>query len=62
MEAQVKRYTNLTDMMAAVGRDAALPARMVEELIERVTVNGPRDVSVQFKFESEFEGVLADEL
>lgn len=62
LEAQVKRYTNLTDMMAAVGRDAALSARMVEELIERVTVNGPRDVSVQFKFESEFEGVLADEL
>lgn len=50
--------------MAAVGEDAVLSARLVEQLIERVTVNGPNDISVQFRFESGFEdvlGVLNDE-
>ena len=58
LESQVERYANLADLMAAMGEDAVLSARLVEQLIERVTVNGPNDISVQFRFESGFEDVL----
>lgn len=64
LESLVERYADLADLMAAVGEDAVLSARLVEQLIERVTVNGPNDISVQFRFESGFEdvlGVLNDE-
>lgn len=44
--------------MPAVGEDAVLSARLVEQLIERVTVNGPNDISIQFCFESGFESVM----
>ena len=57
-ERQVARYTSMADKLAAVDKDTALSALLVEQLIERVTVNGPDDVSVKFSFEGGFERVM----
>ena len=64
LERQVARYTSMADKLAAVDKDTALSALLVNQLIGRVTVNGPEDVSIDFAFESGFERVrevLGDE-
>ena len=58
LESQMERYTSLADKLAAVGEDTVLSALLVDQLIERVTVNGPNDVSIQFRFESGFEQLM----
>lgn len=58
LERQMERCTSMADKLAAVDKDTALSALLVEQLIERVTVNGPDDVSVKFSFEGGFERVL----
>jgi len=64
LERQMEHYTSMADKLAAVDKDATLTALLVNQLIKRVTVNGPDDVSIQFAFEGGFERVmevLADE-
>jgi len=64
LERQMERCTSMADKLAAVGKDTALSALLVDQLIERVTVNGPNDVSIDFTFESDFarvREVLPDE-
>ena len=64
LERQMAQYTSMADKLAAVDQDTALSSLLVDQLIERITVNGPEDVSIQFAFESEFGRVmevLADE-
>ena len=58
LEQQMERYATLADRLAAVNGDTKLSALLVDQLIERVTVNGPDDISVQFTFESGFERVM----
>lgn len=58
LERQVQRYTSMADKLAAVDKDTALSSLLVDQLIERVTVNGPDDVSIDFAFESDFERVM----
>ena len=61
--AQVAEYISMADRLAGIGKDSKLSALLVEQLIERVTVNGPEDIAVRFRFESGFEHVsevLAD--
>ena len=58
LERQVQRYTSMADKLAAVGKDTALSSLLVDQLIQRVTVNGPDDVSIDFAFESGFERVM----
>ena len=58
LEQQVARYTSMADKLAAVDKDTALSALLVDQLIGRVTVNGPDDVSIDFAFESSFERVM----
>ena len=56
-------YVSLADQLAAVGEDTALSALLVDQLIERITVNSTDDVSIKFRFENGFEQlmeVLAD--
>lgn len=57
LEQQMERYATLADRLAAINEDTALSALLVDQLIERITVNGPNDISVQFTFESGFERV-----
>ena len=64
LESQMECYISLADQLAAVGEDTALSALLVDQLIERITVNSPDDISIQFRFENGFEqlmGVLANE-
>ena len=58
LERQVQRYTSMADKLAAVDKDTALSSLLVDQLIERVTVNGQDDVSIDFAFESGFERVM----
>jgi len=58
LEQQMEDYTSMADKLASVDKDTALSALLVEQLIRRVTVNGPDDVSIDFAFESGFERVM----
>ena len=58
LERQVARYTSMADKLAAVDKNTALSALLVNQLIGKVTVNGPEDVSIDFAFESGFERVM----
>ena len=53
LERQVARYTSMADKLAAVDKDTTLSALLVNQLIGRVTVNGPDDVSIDFAFEGD---------
>ncbi len=54
LEALVKDCASLADKLAAAEKDKALTARLVEQVIERITVSGPGDVAIQFRFEDSF--------
>ena len=58
LERQMERYTSMADKLAAVDKDTALTSLLVNQLIERVTVNSPDDVSIDFAFESGFARVM----
>ena len=58
LERQMECCTSMADKLAAVDKDPALSALLVNQLIERVTVNGPDDVSIDFSFEGGFERVM----
>ena len=58
LESQMERYCCLADRLAAVEHDTALSSLLVNQLIERVTANGPSDVSIKFRFESGFEQLM----
>ena len=58
LERQMEHYTSMADRLAAVDKDTALSSLLVNQLIERVTVNSPDDVSIDFAFESGFERVM----
>lgn len=64
LEKQVNSYSSLAEKLAKIDGDTALTARLVDQLIERITVNGPEDISIRFRFDSGFERiaeVLANE-
>ena len=50
-------YISIADRLDGISKDSKLSALLVEQLIERITVNGPEDIAVQFRFESGFERV-----
>ena len=58
LERQVERYTSMADKLAAAGKDTTLSTLLVNQLIERVTVNSANDVSIKFSFEGGFERVM----
>lgn len=58
LERQMEHYTSMADKLAAVDKDTALSSLLVDQLIKRVTVNGPDDVSIEFAFESDFGRVM----
>ena len=58
LERQMERYASMADKLAAVDKVTALSALLVNQLIERVTVNGPDDVSINFSFDGGFERVM----
>lgn len=58
LENQMGCYNSLADRLAAVDNDTSLSSLLVDQLIERVTVNSPTDVTVKFRFESGFEQLM----
>ena len=58
LERQVEQYASLADKLASVGEDTALSALLVEQTIERITVNSSDDISIDFTFDSGFERVM----
>ena len=54
----MEHYTSMADKLAAVDKDTALSSLLVNQLIERVTVNSPDDVSIDFAFENGFDRVM----
>ena len=57
LEQQMEHYTSMADKLASVDKDTARSALLVNQLIQRVTVNGPDDISIDFAFESGFERI-----
>ena len=57
LKRQMERFTSMADKLAAADGDTALSALLVDQLIERVTVNGPNDVSIDFAFENSFDRI-----
>lgn len=57
LDKQVNGYSSLAEKLAKIDGDTALTARLVDQLIERITVNGPEDISIRFRFDSGFERV-----
>lgn len=57
LERQLAEYTSMAERLAAAATDSRFTAQLVDKLIQRVTVNGPEDVSVDFTFDSGFERV-----
>lgn len=55
---EMEHYTSMADKLAAASRDTTLSALLVNQLIERVTVNGPDDISIKFSFDGGFERVM----
>jgi len=58
LKRRVTQYFTLAERLAAVDGDTVLTAALVDQVIERVTVNGPEDISVQFRFVDEFEELM----
>lgn len=58
LESQVKEYANLADMLSKVDASTELTAQLIDALIERITVNGPEDISIDFRFESGFDELM----
>jgi len=64
LERQMVQYISLADRLASLDQDTELSAALVNQVIERITVNASNDVSIRFHFESGFERlaeVLSDD-
>lgn len=57
LEKQVNSYSSLAEKLAKIDGDTALTARLVDQLIERITVNSPEEISIRFRFDSGFERI-----
>ncbi len=58
LEVQWTSYFSLAERLASVDQDTALTALLVEQTIERVTVNSAEDVSIRFRFSDTFEALM----
>jgi len=64
LEAQMAKYASLADRLSKVTENTELTAALVDQVIERITVNSSDDISIEFQFEHGFDllkEVLSDE-
>lgn len=54
LESEMKQYVSLADRLSEVDENTTLSALLVDQLIERVTVNGSDDITIEFRFENGF--------
>lgn len=57
LERQMERCASIADKLESLDKDVALSTQLVNMLIERITVNSPDDISVQFTFEDDFDRI-----
>ncbi|NBK80093.1 recombinase TnpX [bacterium D16-76] len=58
LERQAKEYTSLAALLAKIDGNTELTAQLVDALIDRITVNGPEDIVLDFRFESGFDELM----
>ena len=58
LDNQASQYISLADRLKELERNPVLTAQLVEETIERVTVNSSTDIRIDFKFRSSFDRLL----
>ncbi|MDE6995947.1 MAG: recombinase family protein [Lachnospiraceae bacterium] len=57
LERQVERCASIADKLENLDKNVVLSAQLINMLIERITVNSPNDISVQFTFEDDFDRI-----
>jgi len=50
----MKKYVSLADRLSEVDENTELSALLVDQLIERITVNSPDEIVIQFRFANDF--------
>ena len=55
LEEQLERYVSLAEKLEALTPDSVVTAQLVDRLIDRVTVSGTTEISIDFTFQSGFE-------
>ena len=58
LEKQAHEYTSLAEQLAKINGNTELTARLVDALIDRITVNSPEDIVIDFRFESGFDELM----
>ena len=58
LERKRSEYATLASKLAAVGKDTALTASLVQSTIEHIVINSPTDISVKFSFCDAFEDIM----
>lgn len=58
LERQSKEYFTLAERLDAAGKNAVLTASLVDQTIERITVDSPCDVTIRFRFADTFAKLL----
>lgn len=58
LEKQAREYTSLAEQLAKVDSSTELTAQLVDSLIDRITVNSPEDIVIDFRFESGFDELM----
>ena len=56
-EHQINDYFKISDQLKKISADSSLTKALVEQLIERITVNDKNDISICFKFETDIENM-----
>ncbi len=49
LKRQLKHYSTLAEQLATVDKDTTLTTSLIDQVIERVTISGPEDISIQFR-------------
>lgn len=58
LKKQAQEYTCLAEQLAKVNSSTELTSQLVNSLIDRITVNSPEDIVIDFRFESGFEELM----
>lgn len=58
MDEQIKQYQELTRDAESIKADRALTATLIERLIDRIEVSHDKQITVHYRFQSEFENYV----
>lgn len=58
LEGQLHQYRELSDWLAAMCADRTLTGELIDSMVDHIDVHSSKDISVYFKFRSEFDQVV----